>query len=52
LEQTSTRTFPFVRFSGSHRDIGRQFGEQCRDLIHHHRDLAIARLSQRSRLAP
>ena len=44
--------FPRYRFAGSHRAIGRQFGEACADLIHYHRDLALARLAQRAGIAP
>ncbi len=36
-----TRTFPFYRFEGTHREIGRQYGESCRPTIHHHRDLLM-----------
>ncbi|HRP99386.1 MAG TPA: C45 family autoproteolytic acyltransferase/hydrolase [Terrimesophilobacter sp.] len=32
------------RFSGSHLDIGRQYGETCRDRILQHLDLALAKL--------
>lgn len=45
------RTFPFYRFSGSHRAIGQQYGEECRDLILQHRDLALERLLQKSNLS-
>lgn len=45
-----TRIFPFFRFSGSHRAIGQQYGEECRDLIHQHRDLALDRLQSKSQL--
>lgn len=45
-----TRTFPFFRFSGSHRAIGQQYGEECRDLILQHRDLALERLQKKSDL--
>lgn len=38
------RSFPFFRFRGSHRQIGRQHGAACRQLILRHRDLALARL--------
>jgi isopenicillin-N N-acyltransferase-like protein len=38
------RTFPSFRFEGSHLEVGQQYGEACRDLIHQHRDLALARL--------
>jgi isopenicillin-N N-acyltransferase-like protein len=41
---TNDTTFPAYRFSGTHREIGRQFGEATRDLIVQHRDLAVARL--------
>lgn len=37
-------TFPFHRFQGSHREVGRQYGESCAALIHQHRDLALNRL--------
>jgi len=43
-----TRTFPFYRFAGTHRAIGRQFGEASADLVHRHRDLAVARLERRA----
>lgn len=39
--------FPFYRFQGSHAEIGRQYGEACRDLIHAHRDLALERLQNK-----
>lgn len=38
------RNFPFFRFHGSHRQIGRQFGAACRPLILRHRELALERL--------
>ena len=41
-------TFPSYRFSGTHREIGRQFGEATRDLIWRHRDLAVSRLGTNS----
>ena len=44
LKVGQTRAFPFYRFAGSHREIGRQFGESCADLVHRNRNLAIARL--------
>lgn len=46
-----TRTFPFYRFSGSHRAIGQQYGEECRLLIEQHRDLALERLRSKSELS-
>ncbi|HUG14614.1 MAG TPA: C45 family peptidase [Thermomicrobiales bacterium] len=42
------RAFPFFRFSGTHRQIGEQFGEACGDLIHRHLDKALTRLDQKS----
>jgi isopenicillin-N N-acyltransferase-like protein len=41
-------TFPAYRFAGTHREIGRQFGEATRDLIWQHRDLAVTRLGTNS----
>jgi isopenicillin-N N-acyltransferase-like protein len=46
------RAFPFFRFQGTHREIGRQFGEACAELIHRHRDLAQARLQARHGITP
>lgn len=43
-------TFPDFRFSGTHREIGRQYGEACRELIHRHRDLAFDRLLTKSNI--
>ena len=40
-------TFPRYRFSGTHAEIGRQFGEACADRIHHHLDLAQDRLERK-----
>ena len=37
-------TFPIYRFSGTHFEIGRQFGEACAERIHLHLDLAQSRL--------
>lgn len=47
-----TTTFPFYRFAGSHRQIGRQFGEAAAERIQRHRDLALDRLRDRSQVAP
>lgn len=49
---TSTRVFPSYRFAGTHREIGRQFGEACAELIHRHRGLALARLQERRGVPP
>ena len=40
------KIFPFFSFSGSHREIGRQYGEACSDLIKEHLDLAYERVLQ------
>lgn len=45
-------TFPFHRLAGTHRAIGRQFGEACGDLIGRHRDLALARLGRNKAITP
>jgi len=42
------RTFPAYRFAGSHRQIGRAYGEACRPLIQRH--LAYARLRLEARI--
>ncbi len=44
--------FPFHRFTGSHRDIGRAFGETCADDARRHRDLALDRLQARAGIEP
>ena len=44
------RTFPHYCFSGTHRQIGEQFGEACRELIHRHRDKVLSRLGERNGL--
>ena len=44
---SSDAVFPYFRFAGSHHEIGRQFGESCRDLIHRHVELAVNRLETR-----
>lgn len=45
-----TRTFPFYRFTGSHHEIGQQYGESCREMIHRHRDAALERLQRKNGL--
>ncbi len=47
----SQQTFPFFRFAGTHREIGQQFGETCRDLIIQHRDKALARLEEKNHIS-
>src|SRR6478735_3854066 len=44
---SSDAVFPYFQFAGSHREIGRQFGESCRELIHRHVELAVNRLETR-----
>lgn len=46
------QTFPAFRFAGTHREIGRQYGEACAEAIRRHRDLAIARLRGRVEIGP
>lgn len=46
------RTFPSYRFAGTHRQIGRQFGEATAETVRQHRDLALARLGARSGVTP
>jgi isopenicillin-N N-acyltransferase-like protein len=48
---TAPRTFPFYRVTGTHRQIGRQIGEACADLIRLHREHAEARLSSQQRIS-
>src|SRR5436305_1171089 len=42
------RVFPFVRLTGSHYEIGRQYGEHFAALVREHRDQALNRLGERS----
>lgn len=49
-EISTGRVFPHHRFSGTHREIGEQFGESCRHLIHRHRDKALSRLGEKNGL--
>jgi isopenicillin-N N-acyltransferase-like protein len=46
------RTFSSYRFTGTHRQIGRQFGEATAETVRRHRDLALARLGARSGVTP
>lgn len=48
----TTKTFLSCRFAGTHRQIGRQYGEVCASLIKQHRDLAVERLWALSGVAP
>ena len=52
MNTVQTEAFPSFRLAGTHRQIGRQFGEACADAIHVHRDLALTRLRDRSGIAP
>jgi isopenicillin-N N-acyltransferase-like protein len=47
---TTSRAFPSYQFAGTHQEIGRQFGESCRDLIALHLDKALQRLGGRTSL--
>lgn len=46
------QSFPFYRFTGTHREIGRQFGEACQELILQHRDKALSRLKEKNNISP
>ncbi len=48
---TAGDAFPFHRFTGTHREIGRQFGEACQDLIRQHRDKALGRLREKNHIS-
>lgn len=43
----STKAFPFYRFYGTHLQIGRQYGEACKELIKKHRDYALEKLTKK-----
>lgn len=45
------RVFPFYRFAGTHREIGRQYGEACETLIHRHLEKALKRLETKPGLS-
>lgn len=51
-ESHSPAAFPAFSFSGSHREIGRQYGEACRETIQRHLELALGRLERVSKIAP
>jgi len=51
-ERLAAGPYPFHRFSGSHFEVGRQYGEECRELIARHYGLAIERLAAQTSLAP
>lgn len=41
------KTFPYYKFQGTHREIGQQYGEACKELIHRNLEYAMARLKER-----
>lgn len=47
----STKTFPFYRFSGTHRQIGQQYGEACSKLIKKHLDYVLERLQSKANIS-
>lgn len=49
--ERSSQAFPFFRFSGTHRQIGQQFGEACTEMIRKHRDYALNRLNGRFQMS-
>ena len=44
---TQQTTFPFYQFSGTHRHVGRLFGEACETLIHRHLQLVYERRGEK-----
>lgn len=48
--EVTNRTFSSFQFSGSHQDIGRQYGESCRELVQQHLGLALDRLRSKSQI--
>jgi hypothetical protein len=48
---SSPTVFPSFRLAGTHRQIGRQFGEAAAPLIRHHLDRALQRLEAHSSLS-
>ncbi|RXT02301.1 C45 family peptidase [Ammoniphilus sp. CFH 90114] len=49
--ERSNKSFPFYQFKGTHREIGRQYGEVCRDLILQHLQLVMIRLKSKFNVA-
>ncbi|RNB82147.1 hypothetical protein EDM59_21330 [Brevibacillus nitrificans] len=47
LSTRSTQSFPFYRFQGTYRQIGRQHGEACRELVLKNLELATERLRRK-----
>ncbi|RBP84525.1 acyl-CoA:6-aminopenicillanic acid acyl transferase [Cytobacillus firmus] len=47
LLNRSTKSFPFYHFQGTHRQIGQQHGEACRELIHKNLEMATERLRRK-----
>ncbi|RBP84530.1 acyl-CoA:6-aminopenicillanic acid acyl transferase [Cytobacillus firmus] len=43
----STKSFPFYQFQGTHRQIGQQHGEACRELVHKNLEMATERLRRK-----
>lgn len=44
--EKSTDSFPFYRFSGTHKEIGQQYGKACKSLIDRHLELVFNRLKK------
>ncbi|MGM0924122.1 MAG: C45 family autoproteolytic acyltransferase/hydrolase [Bacillota bacterium] len=47
IVERSTKAYPFYRFSGTHLQIGKQYGEACKDLIKKHREYALEKLTKK-----
>lgn len=46
------KTFPFYRLSGTHRQIGQQHGEYCKELIHKHLNSVYHHLNVHYHITP
>jgi isopenicillin-N N-acyltransferase like protein len=44
----ATRTLPLIEVAGSHREIGRGFGEQLRDQVREYSDMWLSKAARRS----
>ena len=45
-QNRSLKSFPFYSFRGTYREIGQQYGEECRSLINLHKEYALERLNK------
>lgn len=47
-----SKTFPFYRLSGTHKQIGQQFGKACKALIHKHLNSVYEHLQHHYQISP